>query len=34
VVSESSDGGLRLDAFITGYVSAEAFRFRRDEVEP
>jgi len=32
-VEEASDeNGLRLDAFITSYVSSAAFRFRRDEV--
>jgi hypothetical protein len=29
----SDDSGLRLDAFIESYVTSEAFRFRRDEVQ-
>jgi hypothetical protein len=31
IVKESSEGGLKLDAWMLGYVSAEAFRFRREE---
>ncbi len=34
VVAETSTGGLRMDAFITSYVTSEAFRFRREEVAP
>jgi hypothetical protein len=34
VVGAASAGGLRLDAFIVGYVTSEAFRFRREEAVP
>jgi hypothetical protein len=32
VSAASAEGGLRIDQFITEYVSSDAFRFRRDEV--
>jgi hypothetical protein len=31
VVGASSEDGLRLDAFILGYVTSDAFRYRREE---
>ena len=34
VVTDTSEGGLELGSFITGYVTSEAFRFRREEVAP
>jgi hypothetical protein len=34
VSATSSDGGLDFEAFITSYVTSEAFVFRRDEVVP
>ncbi len=34
VVEETAAGGFRMDAFISSYVTSEAFRFRREEVLP